>query len=187
MIIGNCCYPPPRFVRFQNNEFINNPYGAFFIAGTNIEVVNNKIHGGFEEFTGCGQVHCFEYAFYVTGSNNYFSRNEIYDVASWVFHIYNYNGWPHDNIVDGNTIHDFGFGDPRADGILLSSGPGNKAYNNVVYNGSNGIAIWRECDDCVISNNTVSNMNICIEVSESVNTVVDNNSLNNCSANYISN
>ena len=53
-------------------------------------------------------------------SNNVFSGNEIYDVASWAFHIY--NGDPHDNIVESNTIHDFGFGDPRANGILLSSG-----------------------------------------------------------------
>ena len=97
------------------------------------------------------------------------------------------SGWPQNNIIEGNTIHDFGFGDPRADGILLSSGGGNQAYNNVVYNGSRGIAIWRECDGCVISNNTVSNMNVCLEVSDSANTVVQNNSLNNCAANYISN
>ena len=186
--IGSCCDPQPRLVRFQNNEFINNRYGTFFISGSNIEVVNNKIHGGFEEYTGCGQIHCFGYAFYVTGSNNLFSGNEIYDVASWVFHIYEYaphNGGPHDNIVEGNTIHDFGFGDPRADAILLSSGQGNDAYNNVVYNGSRGISIWRGCNGCVISNNTVSNMNICLEVASSANAVVENNTLTNCLGSYI--
>ena len=107
-------------MRFQNNEFINNRFGAFLIGGDNDEILNNKIHGGFEEYTGCGQVHCFGYAFYVFGgSNNSFAGNEIYDVASWVFHIYSSLSnieWPHDNIVRNNIIHEFGFGDPRADG-----------------------------------------------------------------------
>ena len=74
VIIGSCCDPQPRSVRFQNNEFVNNRFGAFYMAGDNIEVLNNKIHGGFEEYTGCG---CFGYAFYVEGSNNLFAGNEI--------------------------------------------------------------------------------------------------------------
>ena len=189
VIIGSCCDPQPRLVRFQNNEFINNRYGTFLIGGDYNEFVNNKVHGGFEEYTGCGQVHCFGYAFYVIGSNNLFSGNEIYDVASWVFHIYDNeqrDGGPHDNIVQNNTIHDFGFGDRRANGILLSSGPRNHANNNVVYNGSSGISIWRACHGCEISNNTVSNMNSCLEVADSDNAVVNNNNLSNCSGSYIS-
>ncbi len=96
------------------------------------------------------------------------------------------NGDPHDNIVESNTIHDFGFGDPRANGILLSSGARNHAYDNVVDNGSNGIAIWRNCNGCMISNNTVSNMGRCLEVADSDNAVVENNNLSNCAGSYIS-
>ncbi len=178
----------PRFVRFQNNEFINNRNGAFFITGENVEVVKNKIHGGFEESTGCGQIHCFGYAFYVGGSNNLFAQNEIYDVASWVFHIYsgypNYSG-PHDNIVRNNIIHDFGYGDWRANGILLSSGPRNSAYENVIYNGSSGIGTWASCDGCGIFKNTISNMDRCIDVVNSYGVVVDGNLLDNCGSAYV--
>ena len=165
IVIGNCCDPQTRFVRFQNNELINNRFGGFFVSGNNIEVVNNRVHGGFEEWAGCGQEHCFGYAFYVEGSNNLFSGNQIDDVPSWVFHVYNYYGSAHYNIVESNTIHTFGFGDHRADGIFLSSGVGNEAYNNVIYNGSGGIALWR-CDGCVMSNNTVSTMDVCLEVAD---------------------
>jgi parallel beta-helix repeat protein len=187
VIIGSCCDPQPGSVRFQNNEFINNRFGAFFIGGDNIEVINNKIHGGFEEFTGCGQVHCFDYPFYVAGSNNLFSGNEIYDVASWVFHIYNgYEGrLAHDNIVQNNTIHDFGYGDNRADGILLSSGPRNHADNNVIYNGSSGISVSYGCDGCMVLNNTISGMDRCLDVMDSRDNVIDNNTLSNCRGSYI--
>ena len=101
VIIGSCCDPQPRSVRFQNNEFINNRFGAFQMEVTIFKLFDNKVHGGFEEFTGCGQVHCLGYAFYVGGSNNVFVGNEMYDVASWVFHIYNARPntiIPHDNI-----------------------------------------------------------------------------------------
>jgi parallel beta-helix repeat protein len=189
-LISNCCDPQPGFIRLQNNEFINNRFGGFFIAGHHIEVVSNKLHGGFEEFFDCGQVHCFGYAFYVAGSNNLFSHNEIFDVASWVFHIYDgnqRNGGPSDNVVQNNSIHDFGYGDKRADGILLSSGPRNHAYNNVVYNGygSSGISVWFGCDGCTVLNNTISGMDLCLQVTDTRNTVIDNNTLSNCWGNYI--
>jgi len=187
VIIGGCCDPKPRSVRFQNNEFINNRFGAFEIGGDYNEVVNNKIHGGFEEYEGCGQVHCFGYPFYIEGSNNLFAGNEIYDVASWVFHIYSSlpNTWPHDNIVRNNIIHDFGFGDSRADGILLSSGPRNAAYGNTIYNGPNGISAWRSCDGCGIFNNKISGMDRCIDVVESTGVLVDGNVLTNCGSAYV--
>ena len=149
IVIGNCCDPQTRFVRFQNNDLINNRFGGFFVSGNNIEVVNNRVHGGFEEWAGCGQEHCFGYAFYVEGSNNLFSGNQIDDVPSWVFHVYNYYGSAHYNIVESNTIHTFGFGDHRADGILLSSGVGNQAYNNVILQRSgrhSAMAMRRLCD-----------------------------------------
>src|SRR5262249_49578794 len=158
-----------------------------YIAGDNIEIVNNRIHGGFQEYTDCGQVHCFDYAFYVEGSNNLFTDNEIYDVASWVFHIYSslQNVWPHDNIVRNNIIHDFGFGDSRADGILLSSGPRNAAYENIIYNGSNGISAWRSCDGCGIFNNKISARDRCIDIVESTGVIVEGNVLSDCGSAYV--
>src|SRR5262249_4440680 len=80
VLIASCCDPQPGYVRFQNNQFINNTYGGFFIGGHHVEIVNNKIHGGFQEHSGCGQVHCFGYAFYVESGDNLFDGNEIYDV-----------------------------------------------------------------------------------------------------------
>jgi parallel beta-helix repeat protein len=183
VLISSGVNPEPRFLRFQNNEFINNRGGGFLIGGDNIEVVNNSIHGGVEEYTACGQVHCFGYAFYVGGSNNLFAENEIYEMASWVFHIYNSSPdttRPHDNIVRNNVIHDFGYGDPRANGILLSTGPHNSAYGNVIYNGSSGISALYGCTGCEIVNNKISDMDRCLEVGDSHGVVVDGNILSNC-------
>lgn len=188
VIIGSCCDPQPRSVRFQNNEFVNNHSGTFLISGDRNEILKNTVHGGFQEFTDCGQVHCFGYAFYVFGgaSYNLLAENEIYDVASWVFHIYNSgSNSPHDNTVRNNLIHDFGYGDPRANGIMLSSGPRNVAFDNVLYNGSNGISAWRSCDGCVIFNNQISSMDRCIDVIDSKGVVVDGNNLNNCGSVYV--
>jgi parallel beta-helix repeat protein len=186
--IGSCCDPQPGSVRFQNNTFVNNRSGGFIITGHNVEILNNTVHGGFVEFDGCGQVHCFEYAFYVVGANNIFEGNEIYDVPSWVFHLYAQpplNGGPHSNIIRNNVIHDYGFGDPRANGILASSGAGNQIQNNTLYNGSNGISVWLGCDGCTVLNNSVSNMNRCLEAGDSANNILDNNILTNCSGEYV--
>jgi parallel beta-helix repeat protein len=181
--IGSCCDPQPGSVRFQNNTFVNNRSGGFIITGHNVEILNNTVHGGFVEFSGCGQIHCFDYAFYVVGANNLFDGNEIYDVPSWVFHVYSPAteiGIPHSNIIRNNVIHDFGFGDERADGILVSSGAGNQVYNNTLYRGSNGIAVAWHCDGCTVLNNTVSNMNRCLQAGDSVNNILDSNALSNC-------
>ena len=152
----------PGSVRFQNNEFINNRFGGFLIGGHDVEIVNNKMHGGVsKKIVIAGRCTVLAMRFYVGGGNNLFDGNELYDVPSWVFHIYNYydSGNAHGNLVQNNIIHDFGYGDDRANGILASSGAGNQIYDNVVYNGSNGIAVWRGCNGCVVMNNTISNMN----------------------------
>ncbi len=186
VLIGSCCDPQPGYIRFQNNEFINNMYGGFFITGHNVEILDNKIHGGFQEFWGCGQVHCFGYPFYVASGNNLFDRNEIYDVSSWAFHIYNqpHSESAHDNVVRNNIIHDFGYGDDRANGILASSGAGNQIYDNIVDNGSNGIAVARGCNGCDVRNNRISNVNRCLEVVDSTDAVVEENILSNCGQMY---
>jgi hypothetical protein len=71
---------------------------------------------------------------------------------------------PHDTIVRNNVIHDFGYGDPRGNGILLASGFCNFAYENVVYNGSSGLTAWGSSDDRGIFNNKISAMDRCVEV-----------------------
>ena len=109
------------------------------------------------------------------------------DVPSWVFHVYwdtPQNGGAHSNIIRNNVIHDFGYDDDRAAGILASSGAGNQVYNNTVYNGSNGIVVWRGCDGCMVLNNTVSKMNRCLEASNSANSILENNELSNCRGLY---
>ena len=69
-----------------------------------------------------------------------------------------------------------GFG---AVGILLSSGPNNTAYNNLVYNAaanSEGIRIWSGCSACSAYNNTIYNINgTGITTASSTNAIVKNN------------
>ena len=76
------------------------------------------------------------------GSNNIIDGNEIYNFPSWGIHGYSgYVEKPNSNIIRKNIIHDFGSGDSRSSGILIYVGNGNQVYDNLIYNGSQGIAI----------------------------------------------
>src|SRR5439155_7116291 len=67
----------------------------------------------------------------------------------------------HDNVVRNNVIHGTGKNSTRYGyavglGLLLSSGTGNTAYNNVVYaNNGGGIDVDFGATDSTVFNNTV--------------------------------
>jgi hypothetical protein len=146
------------YIRFQNNEMINNTRTHAILIGrfsNNSEVLNNKIHGGaFDCSGGTGGNFC--YPMYVQGSNILIEGNEFYDFPSWGIHVYSaYAEQPNNNIIRKNKIHDFGFGDVRSSGVIIYGGNANQVYNNVLYNGSQGIVTGPGASNTKIYNNTI--------------------------------
>jgi hypothetical protein len=171
-----------------NSEFVNAPDGMFVGTSTysnDIRFINNKLHDSvpFDERmkggTSCGQSICWGYVFYWGASGGLIEGNEIYNFPSFGIHMYSSgcdvtsrdHPCPSGNVVRGNVIHDFstsywqtpplgafGAGDPRARGILLTSGDGNVASDNIVYNGSIGMGTTDAGANMQFYNNIVFNM-----------------------------
>lgn len=160
VVFGSCCNGG-SYIRFQNNELINNARTHAIMIGrfsNNNEILNNRIYGGaFDCSAGSGGNLC--YGIYMQGSNNMIDGNEIYNFPSWGIHGYSgYVEKPNSNIIRKNIIHDFGSGDSRSSGILIYVGNGNQVYDNLIYNGSQGIAIGPGATNTQIYNNNVYNM-----------------------------
>ena len=146
------------YIRFQNNEMINNARTHAILIGrfsNNSEILNNKIHGGaFDCSGGAGGNLC--YPMYVQGSNILIEGNELYNFPSWGIHVYSgYAEQPNNNIIRKNKIHDFGSGDVRSSGVIIYGGNANQVYNNLIYNGSQGIVTGSGASNTKIYNNTI--------------------------------
>lgn len=168
----------PGFIRLTNLDIVNttNWSGIYTGYSGNLEILNNKIHDG--TFLPSG----FGHALYIEGSDNLIEGNELYNLAAFGVHNYSTAGNPSNNIVRKNKVYNFGLQRETATGILLTSGSGNQAYNNIVFNGQGslgdggvGIAIGG-CINCKVYNNTVYNNTwIGIDINNSTNALVKNN------------
>jgi parallel beta-helix repeat protein len=173
-------------IRFQNGEFTNSQSSGanMFIQGSgwNLEVLNTKIHnaGGGDAGKGCTDIWgC--YGMYWEGRDSLFDGNEVYDNAGYGFHIYHSgDNDVANNIVRNSTFYNNGFFDLRpifGCGLIVSSGPNNQVYNNVVYNNFCGIQVDYRCTNCQVSNNTIyDNLYQGIGIgSGALNTIVEDN------------
>lgn len=134
IVLGSCCNGA-NFLRFQNNELIGNARTHGILIGRfshHSEILGNKIHsGGFVCTGGSGGNFC--YPMYVQGSNLLIDGNELYDFPSYGIHGYSgYAELPNNNRITNNKIHDYGWGDSRANGVLVYNGNGNEvAFNSI--------------------------------------------------------
>ena len=81
----------------------------------------------------------------------------MYDLPAYGVHQYSqHTPPPANNIIRKNLIHDFSKQTTSAAGILLTSGDGSKAYNNIVYNGAVGIAIGAAAVPTIIRFTTIA-------------------------------
>lgn len=133
-------------IRFQNGEIKNGNDGMLVGGGASyVEVLHSKIHdageGNCVGTQGIGTC----YGFYMTGHDNLFDGNQVYNNGGYGYHIYN-SGQSNvsNNIIRNNVLYGNGF-DPginiTAAAIILSSGSNNQAYNNVIYGNNNGIQL----------------------------------------------
>jgi parallel beta-helix repeat protein len=149
-------------IRFQNGELSAQEPGYNIVAGRGafLEVLNSKIHGAMAQYDLSQPYPGGYYGFYWQGSDSVFDGNEVYDNSGYGFHIFSSgSNSVSNNMVSNNTIYGNGFDDgPRGQStcaVILSTGAGNKACNNVVYRNKCGIQIDYRCNDCQVIANTV--------------------------------
>jgi parallel beta-helix repeat protein len=119
------------------------------LSSDHFEFVNMKIHNN-----GVTQ---YDHGIYIATSNNLVDRCEIYSNSGYGIHVY--NGTPgeqaNSNILRNNAIHDNAFVDVSSAGIILSSGDGNLAYNNIIRNNSYGISVNYRATNSKVYNNVL--------------------------------
>jgi parallel beta-helix repeat protein len=179
--------PVTHHIRFQNGDIKNAAQMNVTGEGAYIEVLRSQIHdAGHGQCNLTSTLGC--YGFYWKGNNSLFDGNQVYNNGGYGFHLYHEGLSDVDNnIVRNNAVNNNGFSDYRGslvqlDGILLSSGGGNIAYNNVVYGNKHSgirVAYTRGDTNNQVYNNTAYGNGLAgIELSTSApSTVVRNNIL----------
>jgi parallel beta-helix repeat protein len=122
----------------------------------------------------------FDHGFYVATDGNLVADSDIHRNAGWGIHVYNQTAGQSAsfNVIRGNRVFDNARIGARGPGILLSSGQGNHAYNNVVYANKWGIEVYNSTDALVAFNTVFGNGSTLPGIylqSSAVNTTVRNN------------
>jgi parallel beta-helix repeat protein len=158
-------------IRVQNCEIRNGDLSGGLLSGSFNEIINCKIHdNGLTDF---------DHGLYITGSNNLVEGSEIYHNAGWGIHIYTTSGRANDNIIRGNNIHNNAQAGNRGLGMILSSGSGNIAHDNVIWENEGGIHIDYGASNTHVYDNTIYRNNLFgILIGEgSSNAIIENNSI----------
>ena len=166
-------------IRIKNSEIKNARGSGVSTGGDDNEFINLRVHDN-----GTSD---FDHGFYIYSSNNLIEDCEIYNNAGWGVHIYSSSkGTVNHNIVSNNQIHNNARAGGRGPGIILSSGTGNTAYNNVIWENNGGIQIDFQASDTYVHDNTLyDNSSFGIYVGkESTDAIVENNSIDNSPAIY---
>jgi len=170
-------------ITFKNAEIKTFGYGIQ-MGGSTWTLTNLNIHDTI--FVDCGSGGCSGYGIYMGGSNNVIEKSHIHHNPLYGVQQYNGFGGANNNIIRNNLIEFNGATSASpagiaSDGILIGSGTGNAAYNNILNDNDLGI----ECGagtNCAIYNNTIyltrnykSVGPSCIRVEGSNGTLVKNN------------
>lgn len=156
-------------IQLSNNELKNSNANGV-IVGTStgvaddIRIISNHIHDGGMCFNSNPVCSIPAHGIYFGGTNSLIQGNLIHDWTGWGMQIFEQNApYPHDNLIRGNTVYNFGKNTSRAStGIGLYRDANNVAYDNTVYGGiapgSIGIAVSlciSGCPGAIVSGNTV--------------------------------
>lgn len=148
---------PAHHIRIENCEvFGANEQGVLVTGGANYnEFKNLKVHDC--GLTGKPHKMALDHyhGFYLATDHNLVSGCDVYHNAGYGIHCYddakttvNYN------IIRNNCCYDNGVAGLSGAGIILSSGVGNAAFDNVVFSNAYGIAIDYSAVDTRVFNNT---------------------------------
>jgi Right handed beta helix region/Protein of unknown function (DUF1565) len=149
-------------VRFQNGE-VRNALGQGIQGGfgstatTNLELLNMRIHNNgnptvISESPGSGGR--YDHGIYVAISNLLIDGCDIHDNTGYGIQIYDSSGGRANNaVIRNNRIHD-----NKGDGnVTLNYGDNILFYNNLVYNGLNGVSMMYSVTNTKVYNNTIYN------------------------------
>ncbi len=154
-------------IRFSNMDVTNNfttnasPIGDWLILGGNATGMCVAGGGAFLEFINIEIHHCGAYGVYFGGHDSLFDRIKMHDTYGYGFHIYKSGSREVTNVTVRNSeVYDIRTvlrnGGPNPGiGILLASGSGGQAYNNIVRNNGTGIGASYGSGGYKIFNNTV--------------------------------
>jgi parallel beta-helix repeat protein len=142
--------------RFQDMEVMHAPnFGVHFAELTPFnQIVNSRIHDtGYPNSPSTNG-----HGLYITGSDNLFEGNEVYNNQGYGFHIYNNHGThddPSRNIIRNNKIYGNGVHGSPAYAVVITWGSDNLVYNNLVYGNRGGIQVYSGSTNTGIYNNTI--------------------------------
>jgi Right handed beta helix region len=137
-------------IRFRDGQIFGGTHQGVNIQdqATGHEIVNMEIRGN-----GSSQL---DHGVYIASSGNLVERSRIHDNSGYGVHVYNGTcNCAGGNIVRRNRIYGNGFR-PEGFGVLLGSGAGNAAYNNLIYGNRGGIQVAHGAPrDTRVFNNTL--------------------------------
>ena len=149
-------------VRFRNLEVKNAPLNNVLLAKGTGGTEYNEFIGGKYHNSDVWQSSALvkgAYNFYITTDHNLIDGAEIYNATGYGVHIYNSSSTGHApdyNIVRNCRVYNNNLRRISFAGILLASGIGNMAYNNLVYdNRGHGIQVGNGSIGALVYNNTI--------------------------------
>jgi parallel beta-helix repeat protein len=139
---------PAHHIRIAHSEIRNAPNQGILVAGDHHEFVDLSVHdNGSDDF---------DHGLYIGSPNNLIEGCDIFRNSGWGVHIYNGRERKANfNTVRFNRIHDNARVGDRGNGIILSSGRGNVAHDNVVWGNKGGIAVNYGASGTRVFSNTV--------------------------------
>ena len=157
-------------IRISNGEIKNAPVQGVLVTGPNTrfnEFINLKIHGN----GGAVGSNNLNHGIYIEGPNNLVDNCDFYGNAAHGVQVYSSKGGANNNIVRNTKSH----GNNK--GMVIASGSGNVAYNNLIYgNPAEGLTVDYGVSNAAIYNNTFYNNGTGIYIgSGSANALVRNN------------
>ena len=173
---------------FSEGVYISN--GAHHVRVQNSEIRDHESHGvmvqrlspGFCEFINVnvhsnGVTATQDHGFYILAPNNLVQGSLIHDNAAYGLHIYDgANTQVSNNRAIGNRVYDNGVLSGTSYGIILASGTGNMAYNNLIYGNVGGIITYNATGSLIYNNTIYANDTRGIRLlSSSSNAIVRNN------------
>ncbi len=175
---------------------ISTTNGTNHIRFRNIEVKNSRFSGiiltpgtqpapyrTFQEFINCHVHHngnsSLDHGFYISTSDNLIQGSNVHNNSSFGMIAFSSNSSRRiqNNRFVGNKIYRNSTKAATSAGILLSSGDGNMAYNNILYDGKFGIVVKNNNPtNTRVYNNTIYNHTVGLEITSlSSGAIVKNN------------
>ena len=139
-------------IRIENSTLMRAPLNGMLITdGSDYnQMLNLDVYGN-------GGSSAYNHGIYLDSSDNVVEGSRIHDNSGWGVHVYNGSPDPvdHSNLIVDNEIYRNGLSSKRGAGIGLYSGPGQVAFDNVLWGNYHGIQVAYGATEARIYNNTV--------------------------------